>query len=243
MGLVQGLDAAAGALLYHRSIVADGPTLTRVPRLVVLASGTGSLFVRLAEAVSDGRLPADLVALVTDRRCEALEHADELGVATVVVRPGDHPDRAAWDVALAGELRRLSPDWVVSAGFMRILGPAVLAAFPQRVVNTHPALLPSFPGAHAVRDALAHGVRVSGCTVHLVDAGTDTGPVLAQRAVDVLPDDDEAGLHERIKAVERDLLVDVVAGLLAHGVQVDGRRARWRAAPTAVPAPSLGSRP
>lgn len=208
-------------------MVADGPTLARVPRLVVLASGTGSLFVSLAEAVAAGTVPAELVGLVVDRDCAALQRAEELGVATTVVRPSEHPDRAAWDVALAAALRERRPDWLVSAGFMRILGPAVLAAFPQRIVNTHPALLPSFPGAHAVRDALAHGVRVSGCTVHLVDAGTDTGPVLAQEAVPVRPDDDEAGLHERIKVVERDLLVRVVAGLVTSGVAVDGRRATW----------------
>jgi phosphoribosylglycinamide formyltransferase 1 len=216
-------------------MLSDGPTLARVPRLVVLASGTGSLFASIAEAVADGRLQADLVGLVTDRTCTALERAERAGVPAVAVRPGEHADRAAWDAALADVLSAMRPDWVVSAGFMRILGPAVLGAFPHRIVNTHPALLPSFPGAHAVRDALAHGVRVTGCTVHLVDAGTDTGPVLAQQAVPVLYDDDEASLHERIKVVERDLLVDVCAGLLAHGVRVDGRRTTWGA--------SLGSRP
>ena len=195
---------------------------------MVLASGTGSLFVRIAEAVAAGDVPAELVALVTDRDCPALGRAAGLGVATVVVPPRDHDGRAAWDVALAARLQELEPDWLVSAGFMRILGPAVLAAFPQRILNTHPALLPAFPGAHAVRDALAHGVRVSGCTVHLVDAGTDTGPVLAQEAVPVLPDDDEDSLHERIKVVERDLVVRVTAGVVAHGVCVDGRRATWR---------------
>ena len=199
-----------------------------MPRLVVLASGTGSLFARIAEAVACGEVPAELVALVADRVCPALDQAAALGVPTVVVPPGEHEDRAAWDVALAGRLQDLGPDWLVSAGFMRILGPAVLAAFPQRILNTHPALLPAFPGAHAVRDALAHGVRVSGCTVHLVDAGTDTGPVLAQAAVPVLADDDEASLHERIKVVERDLVVRVAAGVLAHGVCVHGRHATWR---------------
>lgn len=199
-----------------------------MPRLVVLASGTGSLFVRIAEAVAAGDVPAELVALVTDRDCPALRRAAELGVATVVVAPGDHDGRAAWDAALAARLQELRPDWLVSVGFLRILGPAVLGAFPQRILNTHPALLPAFPGAHAVRDALAHGVRVSGCTVHLVDAGTDTGPVLAQQAVPVLPDDDEGSLHERIKVVERDLVVAVCAGVVVHGVSVDGRRATWR---------------
>ncbi|MFC3689382.1 phosphoribosylglycinamide formyltransferase [Aquipuribacter hungaricus] len=201
-----------------------------MPRLVVLASGTGSLFARLAEAVAAGEVPAELVALVTDRPCAAVDRAAALGVPAHVVAPADHDGRAAWDAALAARLVDLRPDWLVSAGFMRILGPAVLAAFPQRILNTHPALLPSFPGAHAVRDALAHGVRVSGCTVHLVDAGTDTGPVLAQEAVPVLPDDDEDSLHERIKVVERDLLVRVTAGVLASGVDVDGRRATWHPA-------------
>ncbi len=194
----------------------------------MLASGTGSLFVRVAEAVAAGEVPADLVALVADRGCEALGRAEALGVPTVVVAPADHAGRAAWDAALARRLLDLAPDWLLSAGFMRILGPAVLEAFPQRILNTHPALLPSFPGAHAVRDALAHGVRVTGCTVHLVDAGTDTGPVLAQAAVPVLDGDDEATLHERIKVVERDLVVRVTAGVVAHGVGVEGRRASWR---------------
>lgn len=196
----------------------------------MLASGTGSLFAGLAEAVATGEVPAELVALVTDRDCPALERAADLGVPSLVVRPSDCDDRAAWDLALAARLRELRPDWLLSAGFMRILGPAVLEAFPQRILNTHPALLPSFPGAHAVRDALAHGVRVTGCTVHLVDAGTDTGPVLAQAAVPVLDGDDEATLHERIKVVERDMVVRVTAGVVAHGVTVDGRRASWRPA-------------
>lgn len=201
-----------------------------MPRLVVLASGTGSLFASMAQAVAAGDVPAELVALVADRDCPAVQRAANLGVPGVVVRPGDHAGRAAWDTALAARLQDLRPDWLLSAGFMRILGPAVLAAFPQRILNTHPALLPSFPGAHAVRDALAHGVRVTGCTVHLVDAGTDTGPVLAQEAVPVLDGDDEATLHERIKVVERDLVVRVVAGVVAHGVELDGRRAGWRPA-------------
>lgn len=126
----------------------------------------------------------------------------------------DHPDRAAWDRALAGEIARFEPDLVVSAGFMKIVGPAVLDAFGGRLVNTHPALLPAFPGAHAVRDALAAGVPVTGATVHVVDAGVDTGPVLAQREVRVEPGDDEARLHERIKHVERELLVQTVAELV-----------------------------
>ena len=117
------------------------------------------------------------------------------------------------------------PDLVVSAGFMKILGPQFLSRFPGRVVNTHPALLPAFPGAHAVPEALAYGVKVTGCTVHLVDAGTDTGPILAQQPVPVLDDDDEATLHERIKVVERRLLVDVLEALATRGVTWTGRKA------------------
>jgi phosphoribosylglycinamide formyltransferase-1 len=134
-----------------------------------------------------------------------------------------YSDRAQWDAELAVAIAAHNPDWVVSAGFMRILGPEVLAQFPNRIVNTHPALLPSFPGAHAVADALAYGVTVTGCTVHLVDAGVDTGPVLAQQAVSVKVDDTEESLHERIKSVERELLVEVVQRLCRHDVEVVGR--------------------
>jgi phosphoribosylglycinamide formyltransferase-1 len=127
---------------------------------------------------------------------------------------GDFPERADWDRAHAAQLAAHDPDLVVSAGFMKIVGPAVLDAFGGRLINTHPALLPAFPGAHAVRDALAAGVPVTGATVHVVDAGVDTGPVLAQREIAVLPGDDEARLHERIKDVERELLVQTVAQLV-----------------------------
>ena len=126
---------------------------------------------------------------------------------------------------LADAVAAHDPDWVVCAGFMRILGPAFVSRFAGRIVNTHPALLPSFPGAHGVRDALAYGVKVTGCTVHLVDDGVDTGPVLAQAAVSVEPDDDEATLHERIKTVERGLLVETVSALAEHGCTLNGRKA------------------
>jgi phosphoribosylglycinamide formyltransferase-1 len=138
-----------------------------------------------------------------------LARAAAAGVPTFVVATGDHAHRGDWDEALAKSIAEHNPRFVVSAGFMRLLGPAVLDAFP--VLNTHPALLPAFPGAHAVRDALAAGASVTGATVHVVDAGVDTGPVLAQREVAVLPGDDEARLHERIKDVERELLVQTVA--------------------------------
>ena len=141
------------------------------------------------------------------------------------VRLGDYPDRDAWDTAITEATAAHEPDLIVSAGFMKILGPKFLSRFMGRILNTHPALLPAFPGAHAVPDALAYGVKVTGCSVHLVDAGTDTGPLLAQQPVPVLDDDDEATLHERIKVVERRLLVDVLAALATGGVTWTGRKA------------------
>ena len=155
-----------------------------------------------------------MVAVGADREAAGLEHARARGIATFVCAVRDHSDRASWDRALADAIAAHDPDLVVSAGFMKIVGPAVLEAFGGRLINTHPALLPAFPGAHAVRDALAAGVSVTGTTVHLVDAGVDTGPVVAQREVAVRPGDDEASLHERIKDVERELLVQTVAELV-----------------------------
>ena len=183
-------------------------------RVVVLLSGTGSLSAALLAATDDPAYPAEVVAVGSDRPAEGLEHARRRGLPTFVCAVGDHPERAAWDRALAAEIAAFEPDLVVSAGFMKIVGPAVLEAFGGRLINTHPALLPAFPGARAVRDALAAGVPVTGATVHVVDAGVDTGPVLAQREVAVLPGDDEARLHERIKDVERELLVETVADLV-----------------------------
>ncbi|MCF6746124.1 phosphoribosylglycinamide formyltransferase [Blastococcus sp. KM273128] len=184
-------------------------------RVVVLLSGTGSLCEALLEATDDPGYPAEVVAVGADREAPGLQHARRRGLPTFVCALGDHPDRAAWDRALAERIIAFAPDLVVSAGFMKIVGPAVLDAYEGRLLNTHPALLPAFPGAHAVRDALAAGATVTGSTVHLVDAGVDTGPVLAQREVPVLPGDDEATLHERIKAVERELLVETVATFAA----------------------------
>jgi phosphoribosylglycinamide formyltransferase-1 len=191
---------------------------------VVLASGTGSLLASLLEAAV-GNYPARVVAVGADRDCAALEIAAAASVPTYTVRVGDHTDRAAWDAAMTEATAAHEPDLVVSAGFMKILGQKFLSRFPGRVVNTHPALLPAFPGAHAVPATLAYGVKVTGCTVHLVDAGTDTGPILAQQPVPVLDDDDEATLHERIKVVERQLLVDVLEALATHGVTWTGRKA------------------
>ncbi|MET0474988.1 MAG: phosphoribosylglycinamide formyltransferase [Mycobacterium sp.] len=204
-------------------------TPLRVPpsapaRLVVLASGTGSLLESvLAAAVGD--YPARVVAVGTDRDCRALEIAEAASVPSYTVRLGEYADRDAWDAAVTEATAAHEPDLVVSAGFMKILGSQFLSRFLGRVVNTHPALLPAFPGAHAVPDSLAYGVRVTGCTVHLVDAGMDTGPILAQEAVTVLDDDDESSLHERIKVLERRLLVDVLAAMATRGVTWTGRKA------------------
>jgi phosphoribosylglycinamide formyltransferase-1 len=166
-----------------------------------------------------------VVAVGADRDgIEGLRRAERANIPTFVEKVSDYSSREEWDEALMGSIAEHKPDLVVSAGFMKILGPRVLAAFP--VVNTHPALLPAFPGAHAVREALAYGVRVTGCTVHLVDAGVDTGPVIAQEPVLVLDDDDEGSLHERIKIVERRLLVEIVGRMVREGWTVTGRTVR-----------------
>lgn len=190
----------------------------------MLASGTGSLLASLLAAAVDD-YPARVVAVGTDRTCAAMDIATAAGIPSYTVRLGDYPDRDAWDAAVTEATAEHEPDLVVSAGFMKILGGQFLSRFPGRVVNTHPALLPAFPGAHAVPEALAYGVRVTGCTVHLVDSGMDTGPILAQQAIEVLDDDTEETLHERIKVVERRLLVDVLAALATRGVTWTGRKA------------------
>ncbi|GAA4000055.1 phosphoribosylglycinamide formyltransferase [Allokutzneria multivorans] len=193
-------------------------------RIVALVSGSGTLLQALLDAVDAGGYPATVVAVGADRsKLEGLDRARRHGVPTFSVRLRDHADRDAWDRALAEEIAAHEPDLVVSAGFMKILGPAVLERFGGRVINTHPALLPAFPGAHAVADAIAYGVKVTGCTVHLVDAGVDTGPILAQEAVAVLPGETETDLHERIKEVERRMLVDVLARLAREGCTTTGR--------------------
>ncbi|WP_285612804.1 phosphoribosylglycinamide formyltransferase [Actinokineospora globicatena] len=198
---------------------------TAPARVVVLVSGSGTLLQALLDECARPGYPAAVVAVGADRTgIEGLARAERAGVATFTARTRDHADRGAWDTALTAAVAAHEPDLVVSAGFMKILGPAFLARFGGRVINTHPALLPAFPGAHAVRDALGYGVLVTGSTVHLVDGGVDTGPIITQEPVPVLVGDDEAALHERIKAVERRLLVDVVAKLAADGYTVDGRK-------------------
>lgn len=197
---------------------------TAPARVVVLASGTGSLLRSLLDAmVADS--PARIVAVGVDRDCPAIDIASAASVPSYTVRLRDHPDRDAWDRAITEATAAHEPDLIVAAGFMKILGQEFLSRFMGRIINTHPALLPAFPGAHPVPDALDYGVKVTGCSVHLVDAGTDTGPLLAQEPVPVLDDDDEATLHERIKVVERRLLVEVLAAVAVRGVTWTGRKA------------------
>ncbi|MCV7227752.1 phosphoribosylglycinamide formyltransferase [Mycolicibacterium komossense] len=195
-------------------------------RLVVLASGTGSLLKSLLESAV-GDYPGRVVAVGVDRDCPAVDIAAAAGLPTFTVRLGEYADRAAWDAAIAEATGAYRPDLVVSAGFMKMLGPQFLSRFPGRVVNTHPALLPAFSGARAVPATLEYGVKITGATVHLVDAGMDTGPILAQEAVPVFDDDDEQTLHERIKVVERRLLVDVLATIATSGVTWTGRKASF----------------
>ncbi|MER6943479.1 phosphoribosylglycinamide formyltransferase [Nonomuraea sp. NPDC000554] len=199
--------------------------MSKAGRLVVLVSGSGTNLQALLDASADPAYGASVVAVGADRDgIEGLARASRADVPTFVERMGDYASRSQWDVAIAERIAAYEPDLVVSAGFMKILGAPTLKNFP--VVNTHPALLPSFPGAHGVRDALAHGVKVTGCTVMLADAGVDTGPIIAQEAVAVLPDDDEHTLHERIKTVERRLLVEIVGRMVREGWTVSGRTVR-----------------
>lgn len=183
-------------------------------RIVVLASGSGSLLQALLDAERAGRLPASIVAVGSDREdAHALTRARDAGITTFALPLARGADRAAWDAGLTALVAAHEPDLVVSAGFMKLLGETFLARFGGQAINSHPALLPSFPGMHAVRDALAHGVKVTGATVFTIDAGVDTGEILGQVAVPVADDDTVETLHERIKVAERELLVRTVTTL------------------------------
>lgn len=212
--------------MTHETPPRPAPATRDSGRLVVLVSGTGSNLAALLAVHDDPAYGARVVAVVADRAgIRALDIARDAGIPTAVVSLKDFDDRAAWDAAVTETVAVFSPDLVVLAGFMKLFGATFLGRFGGRIVNTHPALLPSFPGAHGVRDALAYGVKVTGCTVMVVDEGVDTGPILAQATVPVEPDDDEATLHERIKAVERTLLVDWVGRIAREGLRVEGRHA------------------
>lgn len=180
--------------------------------IVILASGTGSLAQAIMDAVNDGELDTQILEVISDKPgANVLERAEKSGIKTFV-----HPmlpNRAQWDSELMRHIETLNPNLVVSVGFMRILSPDFVSKF--KVINSHPALLPKFPGAHPVRDALGAGVRVTGATVHWVNSGVDSGKVIAQTEVDVLPDDNEGTLHERIKIVEQSLIVETLKKLLS----------------------------
>ncbi len=179
-------------------------------KVVVLISGGGSNLKALLDAAAEPTYPARVVAVGSDTDAAGLEYARTAGIDTFVVRPRDFENREAWGEAFAAEIRQHAPDLLVSAGLMRVLPAGFVREFSPRLINTHPALLPLFPGAHAVRDALAAGATETGVTVHIIDEGVDTGPVLRQRAVSILAGETEDDLHERIKQIERPLLVDTV---------------------------------
>ena len=201
-------------------IPAEPPSVKNV---VVLASGSGTLLQALLDDPSPK--PYRVAAVGSDRSsCPALDRASAAGVPTFTCRIADHDDRDAWNRGLAVLTASFNADLVVLAGFMKLVGPTFLAAFPDRVLNAHPSLLPAFPGMHAPADALEHGVKLTGCTVFLVDGGIDAGPIVAQRAVPVRDDDDVASLHERIKVAERTLLIEVVAALTKSSYTVTGRK-------------------
>ncbi|HLH58739.1 MAG TPA: phosphoribosylglycinamide formyltransferase [Streptosporangiaceae bacterium] len=196
-------------------------------RLVVLVSGEGTNLQALIDACADEGYGAEIAAVGADREgCGGLARAARAGIPTFVHRVKDYPSREEWDAAVARSCAAYRPGLVVLAGFMKLVGPAFLRHHGGRCVNTHPALLPSFPGMHGVRDALDYGVKVTGCTVLIVDPGVDAGPVVAQRPVPVLDDDDEASLHERIKVSERVLLVETVGRMVREGWSVHGRKVR-----------------
>ncbi|MGH3462705.1 MAG: phosphoribosylglycinamide formyltransferase [Kribbellaceae bacterium] len=198
---------------------------TRTARLVVLVSGGGSNLQALLDACTDPSYGAQVVAVGADRDgIEGLTRAERAGVPTFVHRVKDYPERAGWDAALTASVASYEPDLVVSAGFLKLVGEDFLAAFGDRYINTHNALLPGFPGIHGPRDALAYGVKVAGATLFFVDGGVDTGPIIAQVVVPVADDDTEETLTERIKSVERRQLVDAVGRLVREGWTITGRK-------------------
>ena len=184
-------------------------------RLVVLISGSGTNLQSLLESLPNTEIPADVVAVGSDTMAPGLQHATDRSIPTVVVPLGDFSSREEWGVALGDTLETFKPDLIVLSGFMKLLPPSLVSRFAPRIINTHPAFLPEFPGAHAVRDALEAGVSHTGASVIVVDEGVDTGEILAQRRMPVEVGDDEASLHDRIKVVERELLLEVLETLCA----------------------------
>jgi len=196
-------------------------------RLVVLVSGSGSNLQALLDATADRAYGARVVAVGADRDGIAgLDRAAAAGVPTFVAKLKDHPTRDDWDAALTASVAEHRPDLVIAAGFLKLLGPAFLKEFGGRYVNTHNALLPAFPGMHGPRDALAYGVKIAGATLFFVDAGVDTGPIIAQVGVPVLDGDTEETLTERIKVAERAQLVEQVGRLVRDGWTIEDRKVR-----------------
>ena len=192
---------------------------------MVLVSGSGSNLQALIDACADRAYGATVVAVGADRLGIAgLDRATTAGIPTFVLALAQFPDRASWDAALAKQCAEYTPDLVISAGFLKLVGPAFLARFGDRYINTHNALLPSFPGIHGPRDALVHGVKVTGATLFFVDAGIDAGPIIAQVAVPVFDEDDEEMLTERIKVAERAQLVEYVGRLVREGWTINARK-------------------
>ena len=189
--------------------------------VVVLISGSGSNLRALLEAAHSTDYPARIVAVGADRECTGLTHAEEFGIPTFVVAPSAFSSRDEWGAALVSAIEPWQPNLIVCAGFMRIFPASAVAALHPRLINMHPALLPLYPGAHAVRDALADGARVTGATIHVVDEGVDTGPVIRAREVAVHPDDSESSLHERIKVEERQLIVETVADIARERIDLE----------------------
>ncbi|WP_374458271.1 phosphoribosylglycinamide formyltransferase [Nocardioides sp.] len=201
------------------------PEQSSPARIVVLVSGSGTNLQALLDACADPAYGARVVAVGADRDAiEGLARADRAGVPTFVARVEDYSSRDHWNRALGDKVAAFEPDLVVSAGFMKLVSPEFLEQF--LTLNTHPALCPAFPGMHGPRDALEHGVKVTGATLFVVDAGVDTGPIVAQVPVEVREDDDVASLHERIKTAERAMLVDAVGRIARGGISVEGRRVR-----------------
>jgi phosphoribosylglycinamide formyltransferase-1 len=196
-------------------------------RLVVLVSGSGTNLQALLTACAEPAYGARVVAVGADRSgIEGLARAERAGIDTFVLRLRDFGTRAEWDLALTERCAAYRPDLIVLAGFMKLTGEAFLGRFGGIAVNTHPALCPAFPGMHAPRDALEYGVKVSGCTLFVVDAEVDAGPIVAQVAVPVADDDDPESLHERIKVSEREMLVDIVGRMVRDGFSINGRKVR-----------------
>lgn len=188
--------------------------------VVVLISGSGSNLLALLKAAEHPLYPVRILAVGSDKAAEGLAHADLYGVPTFVVDRERFDGVESWAQKLLENIQHFSPDLVVLAGFMKILPPSFVESFGFNIVNTHPSLLPLFPGAHAVRDALAAGARETGVTIHVVDQGVDSGPIIAQRTVTVMPADDEKSLHERIKVVERELLVETVSSIAEKRIEL-----------------------